>query len=62
MSHVSSTHQLLTEELREYLLAKGADLAGFGSVELIEGTPYHEAEALSAAHELKNGRVSDQIL
>ena len=39
MSHASRTHKLLTEELREYLLAKGADLVGFGSVELLEGTP-----------------------
>jgi len=39
MSHPSATHQSLTEALREYLLAKGADLVGFGSVELMEGTP-----------------------
>ena len=30
MSHVNGTDQQLTGELREYLLAKGADLVGFG--------------------------------
>ena len=29
----------LTEELREFFLAKGADLVGFGSVGLMEGAP-----------------------
>ncbi len=39
MLQAHGTDQPLTEELREYLLAKGADLVGFGSVELMEGGP-----------------------
>ncbi len=39
MLQASGTDQQLTAELREYLLAKGADLVGFGSVELMEGAP-----------------------
>jgi epoxyqueuosine reductase QueG len=39
MSHVERAHPSQTEELREYLLAKGADLVGFGSVDLMEGAP-----------------------
>jgi len=38
MSHNGADRQL-TEELREYLLAQGADLVGFGPVELMEGAP-----------------------
>lgn len=39
MLQVNGTDQQLTGELREYLLVKGADLVGFGSVELMEGAP-----------------------
>jgi len=39
VSHASSTRPLLTQELREYLLAKRVDLVGFGSVESMEGAP-----------------------
>ncbi len=39
MSQMNVADQQLTEELRKYLLAKGADLVGFGSVELMEGAP-----------------------
>ena len=39
MSHATVVDQQLTEELRQYLLAEGADLVGFGSVELLEEAP-----------------------
>ena len=39
MSQMNGADRQLTEKLREYLLAKGADLVGFGSVELMEGAP-----------------------
>ena len=39
MSHVNGADRHLTEELKGYLLAKGADLVGFGPVELMEGAP-----------------------
>jgi hypothetical protein len=39
MSHTSGGDRQLTEELREHLLAKGADLVGFGLVKLMEGAP-----------------------
>ncbi len=39
MSQLIGADQQLTEELREHLLAKGADLVGFGPVELMQGAP-----------------------
>jgi len=39
MPHINGTDRQLTKELREHLLAEGADLVGFGPVELMEGAP-----------------------
>ena len=39
MSQINDGDRQLTGELREYLFAQGADLAGFGCVELMEGAP-----------------------
>jgi epoxyqueuosine reductase QueG len=39
MVQANGADQQLTDEVRDYLLAEGADLVGFGSVSLMEGAP-----------------------